>query len=626
MQIHFGEVEGNVRAQQWGLGAMRPIAPIYQRLPRGPHHLAPKEVARHQRLRMHGAMVEAVAANGYAGTSVKQVIGLAGVSRRAFYEQFANKEECFLATFDLIAARWVKRVSEAYRASEGDLETRLRASVDELADEVHVNAKGASLAIVQAQTAGAAGLARLRRAMGTFEQLLASSFAHASAGSPPPAPIVRGIVGGLHEMACARLRAGAAAEIPALSEEMVAWIMLFADAGCERLSAGLAARACASSTDPALRAWLPGELRVVSPATNGAAEDVATDGAASPSPAGSIPAADRAAANQAAAAGRSGTNGAAESGTAESDAADRSGTNGAAARSETNGVAARSEANGAVAHAATNGASGRPGANGAAGRHEANAAVVGDGVRATTARPGSARAALVRGHGHTRVRGGAPAAPSRTAAPTRTVEEMRACVRASMLDLVVVDDFRELSAPQIAEHAGVPIESFFDLYESKEACFMAAFDDLGDELLRVTADPELVSDGWARAARRVVGELLRLLAERPLYAHIIALEGPSATPQALTRSCDLAFEIATLLTEGAPTPARNKLAVEGVAGALWHAIRCQVASGQVHLLPALTDYLAYVVLTPFVGADAAAEVVLEEEPKPAALAAERMAS
>ena len=107
-----------------GLGVARSIAPLYQRLPRGPHHLAPMEVARHQRLRMHGAMVEAVAANGYADTSVKQIIGLAGVSRRAFYEQFANKEECFLATFDLIAARSVKRVHDAYRATSGDLELR----------------------------------------------------------------------------------------------------------------------------------------------------------------------------------------------------------------------------------------------------------------------------------------------------------------------------------------------------------------------------------------------------------------------------------------------------------------------------------------------------------------------
>ena len=81
------------------------ITPLYERLPRGPHRLARSEVILHQRARIHGAMIEAVARGGYDETSVKQVIGLAGVSRRAFYEQFANKQECFLATFDAIVHR-----------------------------------------------------------------------------------------------------------------------------------------------------------------------------------------------------------------------------------------------------------------------------------------------------------------------------------------------------------------------------------------------------------------------------------------------------------------------------------------------------------------------------------------
>jgi AcrR family transcriptional regulator len=433
-------------------------------------------------------MVEAVAANGYANTSVKQIIGLAGVSRRAFYEQFANKEECFLATFDLVAARSVKRVHEAYRSTGGDLEQRIRAAVEEFTDGIESNAKGAGLAIVQAQTAGAPGLARLRKATGTFEQMLSSSFAHASSAGPLPVPIVRGIVGGMHEVTAARLRAGRPEEIPPLSEEIVQWTLLFHTAAGEHLSERLAARVRASSlavaherrpggsngrwsgADSSLDAWMPPGLRAVAPS-----------------------------------------------------------------------------------------------------------------------------------QGH-----------SPLAAP-HSDEELRERLRSSVLNLAVVDDYHELSAPQIAEEAGVPIESFFELFNSKEECFLAAFDDLSDELLGIAADPDLVSGDWARTVRRVVGELLGLLADRPLYAHIIASEAPSACSEALERVCDLAESIATLLTEGAPEPARNKLAVEGVAGAIWHTIRCQVTSGQIHLLPALSDYLAYIVLTPFIGADAAAEIVTEDE-------------
>src|SRR5271169_4817733 len=81
------------------------VTPLYKRLPHGPHRLQRNEVVLNQRARIHGALIEAVAHDGYQGTSVKQVIELAGVSRRSFYEQFANKEDCFLLTFDLIVNR-----------------------------------------------------------------------------------------------------------------------------------------------------------------------------------------------------------------------------------------------------------------------------------------------------------------------------------------------------------------------------------------------------------------------------------------------------------------------------------------------------------------------------------------
>ena len=64
-----------------------------------------EEVAHHQRTRLYGAMIEAVARRGYAATTVAEVIALAGVSRRAFYEMFSNKEACFLATHDIVVAR-----------------------------------------------------------------------------------------------------------------------------------------------------------------------------------------------------------------------------------------------------------------------------------------------------------------------------------------------------------------------------------------------------------------------------------------------------------------------------------------------------------------------------------------
>src|SRR6202161_3804058 len=180
------------RTQRGASAATPSLAPLYQRLPHGPHRLGSEAVARNQRNRMYGAMIEAVATSGYERTSVKQVVELAGVSRRSFYEQFANKQECFLATFDVIAARGAGRVTGASRAADGDVQARLHAAFDELGQAISANWKSANLVILEAPKAGTPALLRLRRASATFEQMLAGCLERTPQSGPLPAPVIRG--------------------------------------------------------------------------------------------------------------------------------------------------------------------------------------------------------------------------------------------------------------------------------------------------------------------------------------------------------------------------------------------------------------------------------------------------
>jgi AcrR family transcriptional regulator len=181
-----------------------------------------------------------------------------------------------------------------------------------------------------------------------------------------------------------------------------------------------------------------------------------------------------------------------------------------------------------------------------------------------------------------------------------------------VLRLTVLEGYGELSAVRIADETDVSLDDFFELFENKQECFMAAFDAIDDELLRIAADPELVSDDWPRAVRRTIGALMRHLADHPLHARTIVAEVYAAGPDMIERSHELVHDIATLLTEGAPEGAGGMLAVDGVAGAIWHTVRCQVVGEQIQRLPALADYVAYVVLTPFIGSEAAAELVTED--------------
>jgi AcrR family transcriptional regulator len=69
-------------------------------LPRGRHKLAPDAVRASQRERLLRAMLQCVAADGYAATTVPRVAAAARVSPNTFYAQFTDKADCFLELCD----------------------------------------------------------------------------------------------------------------------------------------------------------------------------------------------------------------------------------------------------------------------------------------------------------------------------------------------------------------------------------------------------------------------------------------------------------------------------------------------------------------------------------------------
>ena len=68
-------------------------------IPAGRHTLQPEEVSARQRERLLRAMGLCVSEQGYADTTLADVVRVARTSRSVFYKHFADKEECFLETY-----------------------------------------------------------------------------------------------------------------------------------------------------------------------------------------------------------------------------------------------------------------------------------------------------------------------------------------------------------------------------------------------------------------------------------------------------------------------------------------------------------------------------------------------
>lgn len=198
------------------------IQSLYQKLPSGRSSRSSEDIAANQLERLQGAMIHAIFNRGYQNTTVADIIALAGVARRTFYEHFANKEECFLATYDAVLKRTMARVADAY-GSPGDWEVKIQASFLAFVEEVIANPEAAELVMIHSASAGKISIERRNRGVGAFERLIRDSFADAPAYREISELTVKAIVGGIRHIVYSRLRQGRAIELPGLVPDLVAW-------------------------------------------------------------------------------------------------------------------------------------------------------------------------------------------------------------------------------------------------------------------------------------------------------------------------------------------------------------------------------------------------------------------
>jgi AcrR family transcriptional regulator len=220
--------------------ATRASEPLFPRLSGGPRKLAPDRVARHQKARLQGAMVEAVARHGYAGTTLRELVTLAGVSKSTFYEHFESKQECFLSTFDEIVEQLALRVGDAYR-SGGDFREQLAAGLAAFMDLAVEEQAAASLAAVESLTLGAPGVEHRERASHAFEALIQQSFDNSPSDFPVSPIVVRAIVGGVRGVAYRRLRANQPQQLPPLVGELAEWALRYQQPDSEATALAVAA-------------------------------------------------------------------------------------------------------------------------------------------------------------------------------------------------------------------------------------------------------------------------------------------------------------------------------------------------------------------------------------------------
>jgi AcrR family transcriptional regulator len=190
-----------------------------QRLPRGRHGLPRALVVENQRTRLISSMIATVADLGYGKATVAAVTKPAKVSRRTFYESFANREECYRAAYEASFDFLQDRVRAAVSATEWP--SSVRAGLEALLESLAAHPKLATFFLLSPASIGDEVATRHHQAI---RQLVETLLDGAEAETGPALASetkVEALGGGLLRLTAMKVSGGKAGELPVLLPDLV---------------------------------------------------------------------------------------------------------------------------------------------------------------------------------------------------------------------------------------------------------------------------------------------------------------------------------------------------------------------------------------------------------------------
>jgi AcrR family transcriptional regulator len=172
-----------------------------------------------------------------------------------------------------------------------------------------------------------------------------------------------------------------------------------------------------------------------------------------------------------------------------------------------------------------------------------------------------------------------------------------------------------LTIPEIARRANVSHQTFYDIYPSKHDAFLGAQKIGMHQALSVgVAAWEAKMPDWPSAIAHGLRAVIDYLVSEPAHAHLSIVDTFGASPETIEARDEILRAFAGYFTpgyelapDGIEVPA---IAAEAVVGGGWQMLHHYVENDRISELPDASPQIAYLLLTPFLGAEEAIKVAL----------------
>jgi AcrR family transcriptional regulator len=217
---------------------------------------------------------------------------------------------------------------------------------------------------------------------------------------------------------------------------------------------------------------------------------------------------------------------------------------------------------------------------------------------------------------------GARGRPGKEVLPRERVSEVqRARLLLAARRVVAGEGYARMSVERVVARAGVSRKTFYDVFENREDCFIAAFDDAIAHARRIVcaaydAQGEPRRPGhWRERIRAGLAALLGLLEDEPELRTVCVVEALGAGPRVLEHRTRVVQALIAAVDEGRAEARKDPppLAAEGVVGAVLAVIHARALENT-----ALSDLLGPLmgtIVLPYLGPAAASRELERPTPK-----------
>jgi AcrR family transcriptional regulator len=181
---------------------------------------------------------------------------------------------------------------------------------------------------------------------------------------------------------------------------------------------------------------------------------------------------------------------------------------------------------------------------------------------------------------------------------------------AGLATAVAEKGYRAVTITDITKQARVSRRVFYENFEGKEECFLAAFDVVVGHIRELAMEAGAPSDAWPERAVAAAAAVLRFFAAEPDLARLCLVESQAAGPVLAARFHETVSGIVPYLEQGrGERPEAKNLpptTEDSTLGALVLLAGRKVAAGEAEQLEDLLSEFAEFILAPYVGAEDAA--------------------